>query len=605
MKATKKLRMFLSLAWDVSPAYIFLLLASSLLGGAQLVANIVLPKFLIDELTGAQNPNMLFFWTGMIVGSNWVFSLLANTLKRYLDYREGYVSEMLRERMAEKIMKVSYACLEDPEMLNLKERAVFAIATFGALESMVSILAIVTKDVIIIASLLAVMATLSSVLVLLLLACIGLGVFFYGFVKKDQQEFQMSLIPTNRQYGYYVTLCADGEIQKDARLYAMEDMMAKRVSDYNLKIYDYSAPFMKRMGVFSALIDTVNSLQAAIAYGFVGYRVLVPGASGPITLGSFTMYVSAATGFTSTVMETTMSLMNMNQLLSYLDPYMQFMSLPEEKDMSGIPFEGEINDIRFDNVTFTYPSSEKPILQNISFDIKGGEKVSIVGLNGAGKTTLIKLLCRMYAPDSGKIYVNGRDLWEYDQASWMKAIAAVFQDYKLFAFTIDENITCGDPGSDLVGTGVALKKAGLEEKMKELDKGVYSMLGKSYDEKGIELSGGERQKIAIARALYKNAKLVILDEPTSALDPIAEAEIYEHFNSLIGSSTALYISHRMSSSMFCDRVLVIDGGRVAAYAPHAELMKDGSGLYHKLFTTQAENYGIREELSTAVPVSAR
>ncbi|HWQ59252.1 MAG TPA: ABC transporter ATP-binding protein [Clostridia bacterium] len=594
MKAKNKLSLFLALAWEVSPAYILLLLGSSLLGGAQLMANVVLPKFLIDELTGAQDPNLLFFWTTAIVGANWVFSLAANTLKRQLDYKKIYVSEMLRERMAEKIMRVSYACLEEPEKLDLKERAVFAITTFGALENMVNILATLTKDVVVIIGLLALMAMLSPLLVLLLVLCIGLAVLFYGSIRKAQQEFFMSLVPVNRQYGYYVTLCANGEIQKDARLYAMEDMLTRSVSDYNRKIYESFAPFMARMGVFSALIDTVSSLQAAIAYGFVGYKVLVPGASGAVTLGSFAMYVAAATGFTSTVMEFSMSLIDLNQTLSYLDPYMQFMQLPEEKDMSGAPFEGEIEDIRFEEVTFTYPGSDKPVLSNVSFNVRGGEKVSIVGLNGAGKTTLVKLLCRMYQPDSGRILVNGRDLWEYDHASWMKAVAAVFQDYRLFAFTIDENIICKDAGSDLIGTGEALKKAGLEEKMKELDMGIYSMLGKAYDEKGVELSGGEKQKIAIARALYKNAKLVILDEPTSALDPIAEAEIYEHFNSLVGNGTALYISHRMSSSIFCDRILVIDGGRVADYAPHATLMENADGLYYKLFTSQAENYEIAE-----------
>lgn len=590
MKNAKKLSLFLSLAWEVSPAYIFLIIASALLSGAQLLANVALPKFLIDELVGAQDPARLFLWTAAIIAANWIFSLLANTLKYPLDSKKAYVSEMLRARMAEKIMRVPYACLEDPQKLDLKERAVFAMSTFSVLEQMATLLATLAKDVVSVASLLALMATLSPLLVLLLLVCICLGVLCYAFIQKEQRAFQMDLIPVNRQYGYYVTLCANGEVQKDARLYGMEEMLTRRVSDYNLKIYERSAPFMQRMGVFSALIDSVSSLQAAIAYGFVGYRVLLPGAAGAITLGSFSMYVSAATGFTSTVMELSMALIGMWQALAYLDPYMQFMCLPEEKDMGGVPFAGAIEEIRFENVTFTYPGVQNPVLTDISFDVRGGEKVSIVGLNGAGKTTLVKLLCRMYRPDSGKILINGLDLWEYDHASWMRAVAAVFQDYRLFAFTIDENITCRGAGEDLIGTGEALRKAGLEERMAELPDGIYSMLGKAYDENGVELSGGERQKIAIARALYKNARLIILDEPTSALDPLAEADIYEHFNSLIGAGTALYISHRMSSSIFCERILVIDGGRVVDYAPHAELMKKTDGLYYKLFTSQAENY---------------
>ena len=203
---------------------------------------------------------------------------------------------------------------------------------------------------------------------------------------------------------------------------------------------------------------------------------------------------------------------------------------------------------------------------------------------------------RLYRPEEGHILLNGVDIFEYEHGSYLASIAAVFQDYKLFAFSIDENITGKRPGSDLVGTGTVIRRVGLNEKMAELNEGVYSMLGKSYDENGVELSGGERQKVAIARALYKNAPVIILDEPTSALDPLAEAEIYENFNSLIGDKTAIYISHRMSSSVFCDRILLLDGGTVSDFDTHTALMEKADGLYYKLFNAQAENYRIEKKV---------
>lgn len=203
---------------------------------------------------------------------------------------------------------------------------------------------------------------------------------------------------------------------------------------------------------------------------------------------------------------------------------------------------------------------------------------------------MIKLICRLYQPTKGKILINGRDIFEYDHKSYMDKIAAVFQDYKLFAFSIDENITCKEINADPERTRTIIKEVGLKEKIDDLPDGLSSLYGKAYDDKGIEMSGGEGQKIAIARALYKDASLIILDEPTSALDPLAEAEIYEHFNSMVGDKTAIYISHRMSSSVFCDRILVIEGGKISAYDTHENLLKNKDSLYAKLFNSQAANY---------------
>jgi ABC-type multidrug transport system fused ATPase/permease subunit len=303
------------------------------------------------------------------------------------------------------------------------------------------------------------------------------------------------------------------------------------------------------------------------------------------------MYVAAAINFTSTTMDLGKNLIGLFQMLGYLDPFMEFMTLPDEVDFEGkIKFTGDVETIEFRDVSFKYPASEKLVLENISFKINKGEKVSIVGLNGAGKTTMIKLICRLYRPTKGAIFINGHDIFEYDHKSYMSQIAAVFQDYKLFAFSIDENITCNELNSDIKKTMEIIKEVGLERKIDELANGLASLYGKAYDEKGIELSGGESQKVAIARALYKDASLIILDEPTSALDPLAEAEIYEHFNSLVGDKTAIYISHRMSSSVFCDKILVIDNGRISDYDSHKNLLKNEESLYTQLFKSQAVNY---------------
>jgi len=374
-------------------------------------------------------------------------------------------------------------------------------------------------------------------------------------------------------------------------MYAMNKMLIDRVTFYNMEIYKWISEFSKKQGNYLGLYGIINDLQAAIAYGYVGLRVITDKLGPKIGLGSFTMYVSSAINFTKSTVELGNSITTIGQMLGYLDPFMEFMALPNESEQKcKVPFSGEVESIKFENVSFSYPKSDVIVLDDISFEINKNEKISIVGLNGAGKTTLIKLICRLYHPTSGKIYINGHDIFEYDYDSYMKVIATVFQDYKLFAFSIDENITCDAQNSNENKVMQLIKDVGLEQKIKELPNGIASMFGKAYDEEGIEMSGGQGQKVAIARALYKDASLIILDEPTSALDPLAEAEIYENFNNLVGSKTAIYISHRMSSSVFCDKILIIDGGKVSDFDTHSNLMKKKESLYYKLFTSQAVNY---------------
>ena len=594
MRQWKKITLFFSIVWRISHAYVLLMLASVLLVGAQVLLNVLLPKFLIDELTGALRGTYLLLYAGAIVGSNLIIALLNNAIKRWLDVKRDYVDNMMRRVMAEKVMKVEFGCLENPEYLDLKERALFAFTNQSAVKQMIENTAQFLQSVVTVAATLAVMLTLSPVLVLLLLLCVAANLFAYSRVMRDQLKFYENLIPFNRKYGYYVNIGFHNEIQKDVRLYDMSGMISGRVTDYGREISGECDGFYQKMGRFMSVNGMLNDLQSALTYGYAGLRVLgaVSGKM-PISLGSLTMYVSAAASFTKAATDAGTSAVTIAAMLGYLEPFLQFMSLPEESDLGGsLPFPETVESIRFEHVSFRYPGSETLVLRDVSFEIRGGEKISIVGLNGAGKTTLVKLISRLYRPTEGRILLNGVDIFEYEHSAYLAAIAAVFQDYKLFAFSIDENITGCRPGSDLVGTGAVIRRVGLNEKMAELDEGVYSMLGKSYDENGVELSGGERQKIAIARALYKNAPVIILDEPTSALDPLAEAEIYENFNSLIGDKTAIYISHRMSSSVFCDRILLLDGGTVSDFDTHAALMEKTDGLYYKLFNAQAENYRV-------------
>lgn len=592
----KKLGSFIKLVWKTAPMYVVLLVLRSMINGGQLFCNIIFPKYLIEELMGAKNPEILIFWGALIVGSNVLFALINNIIERFTTVQNDVLYHRMNQHMANKIMNLEYSYLEDPYYLDLKERAVFAISNQGATVALIQNMADVLTGIVKLMGLLAIMATLGPVLIVAVIVAIIAMLLMYKGMSDSQVKLMNSIIPINRRYGYYVGLGYSKEVQKDSRLYDMSDLFVSRTKKFTEETCEGFLAFGKKAGVSLGGMNMINDIVAAFCYLYVGIRTLGTKLGslylGPqISIGSLTMYVSSAISFSTSVRGVGESIIYMLQVLSYLDPYMEFMALKDEQEIAGTKkVEGGIRSIEFKNVTFTYPKAEKPVLTDVSFSIHQGQKISIVGLNGAGKSTLVKLLCRMYKVDSGEILINGQNIYEYDYEDYMKQVAAVFQDYRLFNFTVEENITCEEMGIDEKKVARLVEEVGLKEKMESLPAGVSTRLGKEYDEEGTEMSGGEKQKIAIARALYKGGSMVILDEPASALDPIAEAEIYEKFNGLVEDKTAIYISHRMSSSVFCDKILIIDGGKVADFDTHENLMKKQDSLYYKLFRSQAENY---------------
>ena len=609
----KKLIHFIKLAWSVSPSYLIMLVVNALSNAAKNLLNVILPMFLVNELTGGKDIRNLVLYGGLIVLNNVGMTLLTNVLQRSIKIGEERTRSGMMKIMSEKIMNLEYSYLENPTYLDLKERAVFAVNNQNVISNLIIMLADVLSKGTTLVGLMVILITLGPVLLIAIVIGIVLSLLIYAGFAGVQMKFMQDLIPINRRFGYYFNLAFEKEPQKDIRLYGMADMIADRTCEFSNETCDTYDILQRKAGVAMGQIAMVSEGMAAFSYGYVGFRTLSNALGPQLSLGELTMYVSAAINFSTLVTGFGESVVSLIQFMGWLEPYMEFMSLAEETKQTGkIPFTGEVEPVEFCNVTFTYPNAEKAVLQNVSFAIHKGEKISIVGLNGAGKSTLVKLICRMYQADSGEILVNGKNIYDYEYLSYMNTISAVFQDYRLFNFTIAENIACEEVnGRNANGTAEAestkeddaakkmrieklIDEVGLRDKIDELPHGVESRFGKEYDEEGIEMSGGQGQKIAIARALYKKASMVILDEPASALDPIAEAEIYEKFNSLVEDKTAIYISHRMSSSVFCDRILIIDGGTVADFDTHENLMRKTESLYYKLFMSQAENYRLEE-----------
>ena len=356
------------------------------------------------------------------------------------------------------------------------------------------------------------------------------------------------------------------------------------------KAMEHFLPMYLDFARFSAITDGKNALLSLLsnfaAYLVIGARALY----GVLPIGDVLLYAGSVTRAMSDLQTFLATGSEFDYINSYLSTYEDFIAQPSMAYDGTLPIEKRDDgqyEFAFHDVSFSYPGTNIPVLEHVTLSFAVGEKTALVGRNGAGKTTLIKLLCRLYEPTSGYITLNGIDIRKYSYKEYTQAFSVVFQDFHLFSLPLDENIAAGTE-IDEAALQSSLAKVGLTGRVQQLPQGVRTRLYNNNGS-GVDLSGGEAQRTAIARALYKDAPFVILDEPTAALDPIAEAEIYEQFSQMISGKTAVYISHRMSSCKFCDRIVVLDHGRIAEDGTHDTLLAN-HGIYANLYETQAQYY---------------
>ena len=343
-----------------------------------------------------------------------------------------------------------------------------------------------------------------------------------------------------------------------------------------------------KLGMLSGLCACITTLTTGFVYIFTCLKAL----SGAFDIGSITQYVGAATALAANVYGLLEVMGGMKTNTPYLEKTFEFLDIPNAMYQGSLTTEKRADrqyEVEFKNVSFKYPGSENWALKNVSMKFKVGKRLAIVGENGSGKTTFIKLLCRLYDPQEGQILLNGIDIRKYNYRDYMDVFSIVFQDFQLISQPLGANVA-GSSTYDEERVRKALMDAGFGDRLETMPDGLNTQLYKDFTENGVEVSGGEAQKIAIARALYKDAPFIILDEPTAALDPIAEAEIYSKFNDISGDKTAIYISHRLSSCKFCDEIAVFHEGGVIQQGTHDGLLADTTGKYHELWHAQAQYY---------------
>ena len=358
------------------------------------------------------------------------------------------------------------------------------------------------------------------------------------------------------------------------------DAIGENISRYQLK----------HETIITGITETVMQI---VLYTFAGLGALV----GRFSVGSIVKYISSILKFTNAVAAfvSILELLRYNNAMSKI--YFDFIETPSHMYQGSLTVEKRSDrnyNVEFRDVSFRYPNTDFWALRHVNLKFNIGEKLAVVGMNGSGKTTMIKLMCRLYDPTEGQIFLNGIDIRKYDYKEYMSIFSVVFQDFKLFAFTLGENVATGTE-YDEERVKACLVEANFGDRLATLEKGTKTYLYRNFEKDGVEISGGEAQKIALARALYKDAPFIILDEPTAALDPIAEAEVYSNFNKIVGDKTAIYISHRLSSCRFCDKIAVFDRGSIVQVGTHDELVADVNGKYHELWNAQAQYYSDKKE----------
>lgn len=502
-------------------------------------------------------------------------------------------SNIMQFKYIQDCLDIDYHYVQDGKILNLKQKSMISQPPFF-LSHWGNLINYFIQSI----SVLFIFSVFSPPFTLIIMLLSVLMIMLTIYTQKCDFNFNNSKVEDDRKLDYLYSVMTDYKYAKELRINnAAQFIKNKYIFETKIQIRKLKKLLNKKLGVNSLSI-ILSIIQTGCMYLYFSHQVFLS----QISIAEYSVLISSATLFTSVLLACFSSLGAINSSFKALEFYREYEQvLRENSTLSKSNTLSEINidfakaNIKFENVSFMYPDAKEYVLKNITFDIIAGKKYAIVGLNGSGKTTIIKLILRIYSPTSGKITLNGIDINQIPYRQYISKIACVMQDFALFAYSIKENVIF-DGIFDETRFRDCINKSGLKEKISSLPYDINTSLYRELDEAGIEFSGGEGQKLAMARALCKKADIMILDEPTSALDPIAEYELFMRFNDITDNKTTIYISHRLSSTKFCDEIIVIHNNEIAERGNHQMLVENG-GLYASLYASQAKYYQENEAKS--------
>ncbi|MCL2548450.1 MAG: ABC transporter ATP-binding protein/permease [Symbiobacteriaceae bacterium] len=598
----------------MAPHALPIFLANAALEVAFPYVNIILPAMIINELAGDVNRSRITVLIAMTVALNLAVGTFRAVMARLIEVLNQELNTLMEAELTKKSLTMDLELAENPKIQEMYSDTLETKAYGPArLEFQMKFLADIVKSLVLLG--------ISSVLVARVLgtpahgnpdgwaayldspqALLALSTVFVAAIvlnlhnMRKEAAIRFADVPitlmTVRNMRYYDrNLISRYQFGKDVRLYGFGELIEEEFTKAREANLNRSVRMVLSQMPYTLSNTASASLLSWIIYLFVAVKAL----SGSIQVGDALLYIGAIQQFNNGLNDLAKNLATVQQVAPYTLYYFRYLEHPDVmlRNDGPLPMQGD-DKLRFtfENVSFRYPGRDVYTLQNLNLTIDDSSHLGIVGVNGSGKTTFIKLLCRLYDPSEGRILLNGVDIREIEYEQYLRLFSVVFQDFTIFAYPVGENIAVS-ADYDKVEMWSVLEQAGLKDRVQSLPDQLNQFIYKNVDAKGIELSGGELQKVAIARALYRQAAVVILDEPTASLDPASEAEIYVNFANLVGNKTSIYISHRMSSCRFCDEILVFDDGQIIQRGNHETLVADCAGKYHQLWTAQAQYYTIR------------
>ena len=561
------------------------------------------PKYVLSFIEDDLPFNTIIMYTVIICLIMMILDVISTTCYNSFEFEyrktEGYVE---KKRM-DKLFHTDFKNMESPDFLDYAQRAKTALnrgkGFHGVLYQSRNFIAQGTLMI-----LSAALIGIQNLLMMIIFIVISFGIVKISsfFTKRDKIKFSDAMAPTWRKMNYLESTTKNFDFAKDIRLFNMSNAFFNQLSGVNETYKELNRKHHNRMVLWEVSLGSVLIVQKILMYTWLVYNVV----TGAYQISDFVLYVGLVSTFHASVgyVNWIYSDMITNSLM--INDYRNFVDWKEDRETADEK-DGHITEInldkfefRFENVSFKYPGHDNYVLKNVNLTIKNGAKLAVVGVNGAGKTTFIKLMMKLYEPSEGRILLNDVDIKEYNREEYFKLFSPVFQNVECFAMPIYQNISFAEEDkTDMNKINEVLEQSGLSEKINSYEKGIHTNLLKIFDKEGIDLSGGEKQRLAMASALYKDGKVVILDEPTAALDALAEDRMYREFENMIYGKTAVFISHRLGSTRFCDKIAMFEDGTIVEEGTHEELMAK-NGKYAYMFGIQSQYYDEKQKNSDNV-----
>lgn len=585
---------FFKIAFQYRPSYVFLLLFQILLQAISPFSKIIFPTLIIEELTKVPldqvNLSNLTWILVLFLAVEFIIPFLMNLNWMFLLYNENMLNKYWKKLMGDKMMQMRFYHLENPDVLDQISKAQDGLLGYGnnlgGFQALINNIISILSNFLSVVGIIYIIAQINIWLIFILIGIVGLRLWNQSQIKKLNIQQWEERKRMNRENEYYSSLLTDFKYGKDIRLYACKDLLITKNKEYIEDTYQYQIKINQKFKKLTIIDNLFNMVNQLLTYGYVAYYFI----QSYISIAQYSLYVTSINTFISSSYSIFNSFLNIRQNTKMMSEFKKFMEIDatyQEGNVKINPNEPIV--LEFKDVSFAYPNTTEYVLRHINCRMEGQKKISIVGENGAGKSTFIKLLMRLYDPTEGEILLNGINIKEIPIQDYYALFSVVFQDYQLIGFNLGEQITSSDTFDEEKVLQI-LSEVQFNHKMENLQKGLATSMLKYFDDQGIELSGGESQKIAIARALFKDGKILILDEPTSALDPLAEYEIYSQFHKMTQGKLTFYISHRLSSCRFCDEIMVLEHGEIVQLGHHDKLILDEKGKYFEMFKAQAKYY---------------